>query len=235
MFTLKSTAFALTLSFLFLGGSHASILIGTLVTPQTENIGSINNMITSYNTNFSASLPLVVNFQDKLEDDGSSAAASFQNGFYQVADFTFYEQDDAGSTQIAIFDNLSVGFSTSMLGNGEGFDTIDNPVQGFQQRSGESVEYYVSKDGNLGWSLWYATSGFNPFYTDSAVGGFTYGSTTNDSLAYDPIKSGVSHLSFYSSGGSGDVPEPGTITIWSLVGIGAFALHRRRRPRAAVS
>lgn len=221
--------FTLALMLLFASTSHASILVGTVVTSRTENIGDINNLITSYNATFSASLPLVVNFQDKIEDDGSSAGASFINGFYQVSDFTFYQEDAAGPTQVAIFDNPSVDFSVSTLGSGGGFDSIDNPVQGFEQQSGPNVEYYVSKDGRLGWSLWYATSGFNPYYTDSAAGGFTYGSTTDDTLAYDPITSGVSHLSFYSSGGSGVVPEPGTFMIWSLAGLSAAMFHRRRR------
>ena len=229
MLRLRPTVSTLILTLLFSGASHASILVGTVVTAQTENIAAINNLITTYNTTFSASLSPVVNFQDKIEDDSSAAAAGFENGFYQVSDFTFYKQDDGGPTQVAIFDNPSVNFSTSMLGNGEGFDSLDNPVQGFQQRSGPSVEYYVSKDGQLGWSLWYATPGFNPYYTDSALDGFTYGSTTDDALAYDPIKSGVSHLSFYSAGGGGNVPEPGTFAIWSLVGLTAAMFHRRRR------
>lgn len=226
---LRPTVFTLILTLLFSGASHASILVGTVVTSRTENIADINNLITSYNTTFGASLALVVNFQDKIEDDGSSAGASFTNGFYQVSDFTFYKQDDAGPTQVAIFDNPAVDFSVSTLGTGGGFDSIDNPVQGFQQHSGANVEYYVSKDGNLGWSLWYATSGFNPYYTDSATGGFTYGSTADDALAYDPIKNAVSHLSFYSAGGGGNVPEPGTFAIWSLVGLTAAMFHRRRR------
>lgn len=210
--------------------SNASILVGTLVTPKSEQMSQVNDLITSYNANFNADLPTVTIFQDKLEDDGSANGAGFINGYYQVSDFTFYKQDDGGSLSASIFDDTSVNFSLSNMGTGGGFDSIDNPVQGFTQLSGTAVEYYVAKDGALGWSLWYAGSGFQPFYTDSAVNGFTYGSTSDTSLAYDPITSGVSHLSFYSSGANpSQVPEPASFIIWSVAGLSGVLCCRRRR------
>lgn len=205
-------------------GARASILVGTFVTPQVEMISQLNDLIDDYNSDFGASLPSLLELLDKLEGQNS---ADFQEGNLELSDFDFYEQDDSGATDVDIFDE-TVSFSLSTLGLADGFDTLDNPVFAFEQLSGPSFAYYVSKDGVSGWSLWSAMPGINPSYTDAGTGAssitgsnFTRGNITDNSLDYDPITGGVSHITFYSA-----IPEPSTVLLLAM-GLGCLAITRR--------
>lgn len=229
--TLKSVTKSFCMTFVVMAalltwgsGAYASILVGTVVTPQTETVTEMNQLIADYNADFGASLPSATLLVDKLE---GADAADFEQGNLALSDFDFYHQADAGGTSFNIFDE-AVDFTPSTLGAADGFDSLDNPVFAFEQLSGPSFQYYVSKDGNLGWSLWFATDGLNPVYTDAGTGsssltgsGFTRGAITDGGLAYDPIKSAVSHISFYNA-----VPEPTSLT---LVLLGGLMLMQRRR------
>lgn len=224
------------------GPANASLLIGTFVESQAESIEKINQLIADYNDDFGTSLPLVhpLGFVDKIEGQDS---ASFIAGFYELSDFIFYEQMDGGTDRIVdIFDEENVEFEVSDLGLTAGFDTLDNPVQGFELSDsfdGFPFQYHVSKDGKLGWSLWLAMDGFNPAYTDLGTGassivgsGFTRGDITDSSLAYDPIKNAVSHISFYSI--FAVAPEPSSLMLLfggaaSLVGFRLAGSRRRSR------
>lgn len=208
------------------------MLIGTIVKAPAETIIEINTLIDDYNADFGTNLPHVVLLVDKLDN------GSFINGTYSNSDFDWYEQDDNGNVSVDIFDAFDDGTTDNSVKftswNVTGFN---NPVLAFEQKSGPTVEYYVSKDGNKGWSLWLAMAGMNPFYTDEGVGsssitgsGFTRGSISNTSLDYDPIKNSVSHLSFYrSAGGDNVIPEPGTVAIWSVLALAGLAIIRRRK------
>jgi len=198
--------------------SYASLLVGTVVTSGVETIPEINQLIASYNADFGASLPIVTAPLDKIEGQNS---AFFDDGVFQLSDFEFYHQDDGGSTSLDIFD-ATVNFAASSLGAAAGFDTLDNPVFAFEQLSGPSFQYYVSKDGNLGWSLWAVMSGINPAYTDSGVGGFTRGNINDDSLAYDPINHGVSHISFYTA-----TPEPSSLVLFGIMAAASCGFRPR--------
>lgn len=197
----------------------ASILIGTVVTAQPETIPEINQLIEDYNTDFGASLPLVVSQLDKLEGEDS---ADFVGDALELSDFDFYQQDDDGLTELNIFDEMPETFTESTLGAAAGFG-LDLPVFAFEQLSGPSFDYYVSKDGPGGWSLWAYMPGLNPVYTDSADGGFTRGVITDNTLAYDPHGQGVSHIGFYST-----IPEPGSSVLFGIALV--FSLAGRRRP-----
>ncbi len=212
---------AMASTLVWANGAHASILVGTIVTSGVETIPEINQLIADFNADFGASLPSVISLLDKIEGQNS---ADFTEGNLALSDFDFYHQDDGGATSVDIFD-ATVDFTASTLGVADGFDTLDNPVFAFEQLSGPSFQYYVSKDGNLGWSLWAPMSGINPAYTDSAVGGFTRGNINDDSLDYDPITRGVSHISFYVA-----IPEPGSLILVGVmaIGLGGCRLWRRR-------
>lgn len=203
--------------------TEASLLVGTVVSSSAETIPEINQLIADYNTDFGASLPLVNTLLDKIEGDTS---ADFENGNLALSDFNFYQQDDDGATSVNIFD-ATVDFDSSTLGPADGFGTLDNPVFAFEQLSGPSFTYYVSKGGNLGWSLWAYMSGMNPAYTDRGNGGFTRGNINDNSLDYDPANRGVSHISFYTA-----VPEPssGLLLVLGAVfaGSGVRLRHQRR-------
>ena len=198
-------------------GARASILVGTFVTPQVETISQLNDLIDDYNSDFNTSLPNVQEFLDKIEGQNS---ADFEEGNLELSDFVFYEQDDSGTTDVDIFDE-TVSFSLSMLGPADGFDTLDNPVFAFEQLSGPSFGYYVSKDGVSGWSLWSAMPGINPSYTDDNENGFTRGNINDDNLDYDPITGGVSHISFYTA-----IPEPSAVLLLAM-GLGCLVITRR--------
>ena len=189
-------------------------------------ISQLNELIDDYNSDFNTSLPQVQELLDKLEGQN---AADFQEGNLELSDFNFYEQDDNGTTDVDVFDEM-VDFSSSTLGAADGFDTLDNPVFAFEQLSGPSFDYYVSKDGVAGWSLWSAMPGINPLYTDAGTGdssitgsGFTRGNINDNSLDYDPIIGGVSHITFYVA-----IPEPASIGL-VLIGLASLACGRRRR------
>jgi hypothetical protein len=208
--------FCLTLLGLPSEGARAATLIGTIVTSGVETIPQMNQLIADYNADFGALLPPVVALVDKLEGQD---AADFTEGNLALSDFQFYQQDNGGSTSLNLFD-ATVKFTTSTLGSTAGFDTLDNRVYAFDQLSGASFAYYVSKDGALGWSLWVPTASINPVYTDAGTGsssitgsGFTRGSTTNNSLDYDPITNGVSHISFYDINDPLVVPEPASLLL----------------------
>ena len=204
--------------------AQASILIGTVVAPQVETIAQINQLIDDYNSDFNASLPNVQELLDKIEGESS---ADFEGGNLELSDFDFYQQDDNGTTEVEIFDE-NVSFSASTLGPADGFDTLDNPVFAFEQLSGPSFDYYVSKGGKSGWSLWSAMPGINPAYTDAGTGDssitgsdFTRGNINDDGLDYDPVKGGVSHIAFYTA-----IPEP---SAWCLAVLSLLARAGRRR------
>jgi hypothetical protein len=209
---------------LFAPSAQASILVGTFVKSQAETITEINQLIDDYNSDFNTSLPNVLERLDKIEGQD---AADFEEGNLELGDFDFYEQDDAGATDVDIFDE-NVSFSASTLGPLDGFDTLDNRVFAFDQHSGPSFEYYVSKGGKTGWSLWSVMPGINPAYTDAGTGDssiigsdFTRGAISNNGLEHDPATSGVSHISFYAS-----IPEPSN---WCLALLSLAALAGRRR------
>jgi hypothetical protein len=65
-------------------------------------------------------------------------------------------------------------------------------------------------------------SGINPAYTDNEEDGFTRGNINDDSLAYDPINSGVSHISFY-----GETPEPSSLVLFGVL-VAAWCGYRPR-------
>ena len=218
------TICAMAASMLSAHDARASILVGTVVAPQAETIAEINQLIDDYNSDFGASLPQVQERLDKIEGQD---AADFEEGNFELGDFDFYEQDDNGTTDVDIFD-ATVDFSPSTLGPADGFDSLDNPVFAFEQLSGPSFEYYVSKGGVNGWSLWSAMPGINPAYTDAGTGdssitgsGFTRGNISDNGLDYDPATGGVSHISFYTA-----IPEPST---WCLAVLSLVALAGRRR------
>lgn len=225
-------AFTLSLTFVSARPLEASILIGTTSATATENITQINILIDNYNSDFGTSLPHVAIFVDKIED-GTGGRGEFINGQYSVSDFTFYAQDDGGAVDVNIFDQTPETFSLSDLGQvlgDNGFDSIDTNVQAFEQLSGPSVEYYVAKSGRS-WSVWLAMDGINPFYADSSRNGYTRGPISDQQLAYDPVKNGVSHLSFYRSagGGTGTIPEPASVAIWSVLASTCLITAARRR------
>lgn len=234
---MKRILLAVVASILLLAGSaDASILVGTFKESTVETITKINQLIDDYNTDFSASLANVLLLVDKVE--GQSSAA-FNQGNLELDDFDFFTQDDNGSKTVSIFD-ATVKFNASLLSSSVGFDNLDAPVQGFEQLSGPSFEYYVSKDGNDGWSLWASMSGFNPVYTDAGTGdssitgsGFTRGDISNTSLAYDPIRGGVSHISFYTTAEE-IIPEPASWVVFTglFLGFGAGAWRRKRKKTA---
>ncbi len=212
--------YSLSFVLLWMNATQASLLVGTIATSGVETIPEINQLIDDYNADFGASLPSVISLLDKIEGQNS---ADFTEGNLALSDFDFYHQDDGGATSLDIFD-ATVNFTASTLGVADGFDTLDNPVFAFEQLSGPSFQYYVSKDGNLGWSLWASMNGINPAYTDSAVGGFTRGNINDDSLDYDPISRGVSHISFYVA-----IPEPNSLILLGVAaGMCGYPMWRRR-------
>jgi hypothetical protein len=230
----KAAGSMLTMALLTAGlsqASQASILVGTFVESQAETIVKVNQLIDDYNADFGASLPQVVALLDKLEGVNS---AGFTEGNLQLSDFNFYAQNDDGTKTESIFD-ASVNFDATPIDfTVDGFNDLDNPVMGFEQLAGASFDYYVSKDGNLGWSLWTFMDDFNPVYTDAGTGNssisgsdFTKGSIADNSLAYDPIGNGISHISFYTTAAS-DVPEPASLGLFGLA-ITLVALRRGRR------
>ena len=171
-------------------------------------------VIAAYNTDFTASLPLVSSQIDKLEGE---TVAAFEQGNLSLSDFDFFQQSNGGATTIDIFDMTPEEF-VSWNPAIDGFDTIDNPVLAFQRTGGPSFGYYVSKNaGNF--SVWIPESlGLNPSYTDEAG---TRGDISNNSLTYDPKNNGTSHISFYLA-----VPEP--LSFFGVV-VAAIVLivHRR--------
>ncbi len=201
--------------------SFASTLVGTVVTSSVESIPEMDALITAYNLDLGASLPAVGSQVDKLEDDQTNGGANFIGGNLLLGDFDFGQQ--TGGVELNVFD-ASLGFSPVTFGVGESFSEVDNPVFGFEQVSGVPFTYYVSKDGNLGWSLWLAMDGINPVYTDSMVGGFTRGEISDNSLSYDPVGNGVSHISFYSA-----IPEPSSLLLAFAGGLSLTLTARRRR------
>ena len=205
---------------LLAGFAEGSTLVGTVQESANPDIGDLNPLISTYNTDFATSLPQIQVEIDKIEDQ--LGVATFQQANLSVDDFDFFAQDDLGSKSVFIFD-ATVKFGE--LVGAFSFDDLDNPVQGYEWTSGspQSYDYYVSKDGELGWSLWYAGNGFNPAYTDSAADGFTRGNTSDDSLSYDPITRGISHIAFFSS-----IPEPSTLALL-CVGVFGFLTYTRRR------
>jgi hypothetical protein len=215
--------FAVWGALLWANPSSGSLLVGTVVTSEVETIPEINQLIADYNADFGASLPSVVALLDKIE---GQTAADFTEGNLALSDFDFHHQDNSGTTSVNIFD-ATVNFTASTLGVAAGFDTLDNPVFAFEQLSGPSFEYYVSKDGSLGWSLWAYMSGINPAYTDRANGGFTRGGISDNSLDYDPITRAVSHISFYTA--DSVVPEPGSLILLSIAASGLAGCRLRRR------
>ena len=247
--------------------AHASILVGTVKTSNTETITEINQLITEYNARFGATLEQVVIQIDKLEDtkDGSGniIGADFVTGNLSLDQFDFYQESGANIVRTESVFDADVTYANSALGGttaANSFNNIDANVFGFVQQTDVEhvlVDYYVSKDGPLGWSLWAVADGFefNPVYTDSGDNGgnvsipdaYTPSSTDRDGTwtqgdstlltttgLYDPIKNAVSHLSFY---GTDDnivvlppipVPEPSALAIW---GLGLFTLGAVRRRR----
>ncbi|PHR89732.1 MAG: hypothetical protein COA78_35630 [Blastopirellula sp.] len=158
---------------LLAGTANAGILVGTVVKSQTETIAEMNALIHNYNTVFSADLPDIGVFLDKIEDtkdqNDISTGSQFINNQFLFTDFNFYvESGNTGTKSVDIF-NTEVHFNASTLALGIGFDTVAKNVQGFEQNSGPTFEYYVSKDGKKGWSLWTYMDGFNPFYTDLGI------------------------------------------------------------------
>jgi hypothetical protein len=208
------------------GTLQAALLVGTIVTAGTETIAEMNQLIADYNTDFGAALPGVSQLVDKIEGQN---AADFVEGNLQLGDFNFYEENSGGGTSLNIFD-ATVNFAASGLGVAAGFDTLDQNVFAFEQLSGPQFYYYVSKGGNLGWSLWAAGGGLNPVYTDAGTGAssivgtdFTRGAITDNLLAYDPVRQGVSHISFYSA-----IPEPGSAAlVIAAAGVFCFGCSRR--------
>lgn len=202
--------------------TFATTLVGTVVTTGVETIAEMNTLINDYNTDFSASLPQVESLLDKIEDfvdPNGNDIAVFTEGNLVPGDFNFFQEDPNGGTSLDVFDTL-VKYSPSNLGP-DGFSTLDENVQAFEQLSGPSSTYYVSKNGAGGWSLWLAMDGVNPVYTDEVAGGSTRGEISNNSLAYDPIVGGVSHISFYI------VPEPSTLLLGALASVGMLVRRRR--------
>jgi hypothetical protein len=198
--------------------TFATTLVGTVVTTSVETIPEMNALIVAYNNDIPASLPLVTSLLDKLEDAADpNDGAIFEMGILDPNDFNFYVEDNSGTTVIDVFDALDKGYSPSTLGE-DSFSTVDENVQAFEQLSGDSSTYYVSKNGNAGWSLWISMAGVNPVYTDKAGGGFTRGEISDDSLAFDPApQGGVSHISFYNPV---EIPEPGTLLLGALASLG---------------
>jgi hypothetical protein len=226
---------ARSLVFLFAGmlsvfGSAKAdtILVGTVVDASVEEIGTpttpgtINYLIDQYNSYSPASLPYVLSKVNKL-DETADGSPIFENGSFDFDDFKLYKTATAstGTRQLSIFNNSDQWF--------EDWDFTAGNVLAFEQITGPSFDYYVSKDGNLGWSLWTHMPGaLNPVYTDSGVEDFTRGAISDNGLDYDPIGNEVSHLSFYTS-----VPAPSAIA--ALLGMGALGLItivRRSRRRA---
>jgi hypothetical protein len=203
--------------------TFATTLVGTVVTQQAETILEMNALIDTYNTDFGASLPQVTSLLDKLEDVSGDPndGIVFQNGVLDPNDFIFFAEDDLGTTGLDVFDELDKRYSQSTLGV-DTFSSLDENVQAFEQLSGPSSTYYVSKGGADGWTLWLSMSGVNPVYTDQAKPSFTRGEISNQSLEYDPAKGGVSHLSFYATA----IPEPGTLLLGAFASLGM--LLRRR-------
>jgi len=208
------------------GTAQSALLVGTIVTSGVETIAEMNDLIDDYNADFGASLPHVGALLDKLEGQDS---ADFIEGNLALGDFDFYHSDDSGATNVNVFDSV-VTFTPSTLGPAAGFDTLDNRVFAFEQLSGPSFDYYVSKDGNLGWSLWIPSSGINPVYTDAGTGassivgsGFTRGDTANNALDFDPITNGVSHISFYNA----SLPEPNSALLLAVATLLMSVVRRR--------
>lgn len=246
--TLKRS-WLLALAVLVVSLSHAApaeadiILVGSVADSANESISQINDLIGTYNTDFTASLPTVQSLIEKLNDN-TNGDLVWENNVFSNTDFKFFEQDgNAPSDRTVDIFNATVTFDESNLINSN-FSTVDNPVQGFerQNQSAPSFEYYVSKSGrNMGWSLWYTdmlgTTDFNPLYTDSATGGFTRGAITDNSKAYDPVAQGgaVSHISFYSSSTFDPnevvAPEPASLALLGLGGLLAGAGVTRRRKK----
>jgi hypothetical protein len=217
--------------------AQASILVGTVAGPGVETIAEINALIADYNNDFGTSLPPVLGLLDKIEDNQDTDIAEFTEGNLEVGDFNFYHQSGGGATMLDIFDT-EVNFTPSGLGDTTGFDDLDNPVFAFEKLGGPAFFYYVSKAGNVGWSLWAYMEGLNPSYTDVGVGdssivglGFTRGAITIDELIYQPAGMGgaVSHITFYTA-----VPEPGSLAMFSIGALIllAIGLLKRRTVRS---
>jgi hypothetical protein len=216
------------------GTANASILVGTAVIPSVEKIDVMNDLINDYNIAFSASLPNVAGttadpkgFLGRIENIGGSGIADFVNGLLTYSDFNFYQQDNGGGTELNIFDECPEKFM-------EGFGDEDKNVRAFDLNGTDtpSFQYYVSKDGFAGWSLWtYQDDGLNPVYTDSGVSGFTRGDISNTGLAYDPIKHGISHIGFYTTYDVSTIPEPSSLLVFVGLGLscGAVGLWRKRK------
>lgn len=221
------------------GPAGAGILVGTFVESEVETIAKINILIDEYNDEFTALLPNVQQLVDKIE---GMETADFTEGILSLSDFDFFQRDETSPTVNHMIFDTSVGFVASSLGS-SGFDPIDNAVLGFEQLSGFAFDYYVSKNGMDGWSLWTKMDGFNPVYTDVGTSGsnshdgtgFTRGDVGVNTLAFDPINGGVSHISMYTSSADVIVPEPSSIVLFAttaacLVG---FGWRRKRHQETA--
>ena len=217
----KTLCFAAAWVLLAVACVQASLLIGTSSIP-TDDLVQVQAMIAEYNLTH-ADLPNAVSFIDKLEARGA------ETELLGLDCFAFYKPGTTGAAAQVFDASLKLEGTTVGLHH----RWPDEPVLVFDftpPTSGQTFDYYVSKNGD-GWSLWYFTADPSPVYADDTSDGPTIGeSTTDTTLAYDPVMRGVSHISFYSAS---PVPEPNTAAICMvLCGVAIGLACWRQKPAA---